>query len=108
MRRASHVEAAVHPHTWPVMYPAASAARKWTTRATSSGCARRRWSVCASAVWDRCNARVVDENVEPAVLLDDLGDCTPAVGPDADVAPEQRDHAPNAIDNFCFDVTLSY
>ena len=24
------------------------------------------------------------------------------------VSQQRRDHAPNAIDNFCFDVTLSY
>jgi hypothetical protein len=27
---------------------------------------------------------------------------------EGDAGEQRREHAPNAIDNFCFDVTLSY
>ena len=61
---------------------------------------------------DRLRARIKDKRICALVkaflksgVLTELGD----TGRDTDRDPARRNpHAPNAMDNFCFDVTLSY
>ena len=57
------------PQTWPVMYAEASAARKATTRATSSGRPMRRVGIVASndAITFAGTAAVISVSISPGV-----------------------------------------